>query len=95
MRTSPAPTSRGPAAGIVDVRQGFALDVLPRLAAERREPFDLVFIDADKPNAPPARLLPSRAESTRATPPRVQPTAQPPSKRGRLPDVRCRRPAAQ
>ena len=27
-----------------------ALDTLPTLAAERGEPFDVVFIDADKPN---------------------------------------------
>jgi predicted O-methyltransferase YrrM len=35
---------------IVEVRLGMALDTLPGLAAEHREPFDLVFIDADKPN---------------------------------------------
>ena len=34
----------------VDVREGRAEDVLPELAAEG--PFDLVFIDADKPNTP-------------------------------------------
>jgi predicted O-methyltransferase YrrM len=34
----------------VEVRLGMALDVLPGLAAERAEPFDFVFIDADKPN---------------------------------------------
>jgi predicted O-methyltransferase YrrM len=33
----------------VEVRLGMALDLLPGLA-ERAEPFDLVFIDADKPN---------------------------------------------
>src|SRR5215216_4441204 len=33
----------------VEVRLGMALDLLPALA-ERTEPFDLVFIDADKPN---------------------------------------------
>ena len=37
---------------IVEVRLGMALDNLPGLAAEWREPFDLVFIDADKPNNP-------------------------------------------
>jgi predicted O-methyltransferase YrrM len=37
---------------IVEVRLGMALDTLPGLAAERREPFDFVFIDADKPNNP-------------------------------------------
>ncbi|MBW3631412.1 MAG: O-methyltransferase [Chloroflexi bacterium] len=35
---------------VVEVRLGLALDTLPRLAAEGHEPFDLVFIDADKPN---------------------------------------------
>ncbi len=34
----------------VDVRVGAALDILPRLAAEGAGPFDLAFIDADKPN---------------------------------------------
>src|SRR6266498_3972887 len=34
---------------IVELRVGKALDVLPQLAAERRGPFDLIFIDADKP----------------------------------------------
>jgi predicted O-methyltransferase YrrM len=34
----------------VEVRLGMALDLLPELAAEGGEPFDLVFIDADKPN---------------------------------------------
>jgi predicted O-methyltransferase YrrM len=31
---------------------GSALDVLPKIAAENRAPFDLVFIDADKQNNP-------------------------------------------
>jgi predicted O-methyltransferase YrrM len=39
-------------AEIVDMRIDAALDSLPRLAAEQREPFDLVFIDADKQNTP-------------------------------------------
>ncbi|WP_116947775.1 O-methyltransferase [Jiangella endophytica] len=34
----------------VDVRVGKALDTLPRLQAEGAGPFDLVFIDADKPS---------------------------------------------
>lgn len=34
----------------IEVRVGPALDTLPQLAAEGRGPFDLVFIDADKPN---------------------------------------------
>jgi predicted O-methyltransferase YrrM len=35
---------------IAEVRLGRALDTLPQLAAEGRGPFDLVFIDADKPS---------------------------------------------
>src|SRR5918999_944873 len=34
----------------VEVQLGMALDLLPGLAAESAEPFDFVFIDADKPN---------------------------------------------
>lgn len=34
----------------VEVRLGPALETLPKLAAEVQEPFDLVFIDADKVN---------------------------------------------
>jgi len=44
-----------PRAGVadaVDVRVGQALDLLPKVAAEMRAPFDLIFIDADKPNNP-------------------------------------------
>jgi predicted O-methyltransferase YrrM len=37
---------------IVDVRVGKAVDSLPRLADEGADPFDLVFIDADKPSNP-------------------------------------------
>jgi predicted O-methyltransferase YrrM len=37
---------------ITEVRVGPALDSLPVLAAEGQEPFDLVFIDADKQNNP-------------------------------------------
>jgi predicted O-methyltransferase YrrM len=36
----------------IELREGKALDSLARLRAERVEPFDLVFIDADKPNIP-------------------------------------------
>ena len=36
----------------VELLEGAALDVLPRLVAERGEPFDLVFVDADKPALP-------------------------------------------
>lgn len=34
----------------IAVREGRALELLPTIAAEAREPFDLVFIDADKPS---------------------------------------------
>ena len=39
-------------ADIVELRQGKALDLLPQLATEKRGPFDLIFIDADKPTTP-------------------------------------------
>ena len=38
--------------GKVEVRVGAALDSLAKLKADHGEPFDLVFIDADKPNTP-------------------------------------------
>jgi predicted O-methyltransferase YrrM len=44
--------ARAGLAGVVDLRLGPALDTLPRLAAEGGGPFDLVFIDADKPSNP-------------------------------------------
>jgi len=37
---------------LVELRVGRALETLPHLAAEGRGPFDLVFIDADKPSNP-------------------------------------------
>ncbi|HTN96878.1 MAG TPA: O-methyltransferase [Nordella sp.] len=37
---------------MIDVRLGKGLDLLPKLAAEKRPPFDFVFIDADKENIP-------------------------------------------
>jgi len=37
---------------LVDVRVGRAIDTLPQLAAEGQGPFDLIFIDADKPSNP-------------------------------------------
>lgn len=39
-------------AGVVEVRQGPAIDTLPQLVAEKQGPFDLIFIDADKPGYP-------------------------------------------
>ncbi len=41
--------ARAGQAGVVELRLGRALDTLPQLAAEGRGPFDLIFIDADKP----------------------------------------------
>jgi predicted O-methyltransferase YrrM len=38
--------------GVVDLRLGRALDMLPQLEAEGAAPFDLFFIDADKPSNP-------------------------------------------
>jgi predicted O-methyltransferase YrrM len=35
---------------VVEIRQGPALDTLPALASEAAGPFDLIFIDADKPS---------------------------------------------
>lgn len=44
--------ARAGLAELVELRVGPALDSLAQLVAERRGPFDLVFIDADKPNNP-------------------------------------------
>lgn len=44
--------SRAGLTHVVDVRVGAALDTLRQLASERRGPFDLVFIDADKVSYP-------------------------------------------
>jgi predicted O-methyltransferase YrrM len=44
--------ARAGLAGIVEIRVGPALETLPALAAERPDPFDMVFIDADKKSTP-------------------------------------------
>jgi predicted O-methyltransferase YrrM len=44
--------ARAGLAHVVELRLGRALDTLPQLAAEGRGPFDLIFIDADKPSNP-------------------------------------------
>ena len=44
--------ARAKLAAKVEVRVGQALATLPLLAAEKAGPFDVVFIDADKPNNP-------------------------------------------
>jgi predicted O-methyltransferase YrrM len=43
-----ANVDRAGLADVVELRVGPALDTLPLLAAERRGPFDMIFIDADK-----------------------------------------------
>lgn len=40
--------ARAGLSALVEIRQGKALDILPRLEQEKVAPFDLVFIDADK-----------------------------------------------
>jgi predicted O-methyltransferase YrrM len=42
--------ARADLADVVEMRLGRASDILPQLDAERRGPFDLIFIDADKEN---------------------------------------------
>jgi predicted O-methyltransferase YrrM len=44
--------SRAGLTNVVELRVGPALETLPQLAAERRGPFDFIFIDADKNNYP-------------------------------------------
>jgi predicted O-methyltransferase YrrM len=44
--------ARAGLAEVVELRVGAALETLPQLAAERRGPFDFIFIDADKANYP-------------------------------------------
>jgi predicted O-methyltransferase YrrM len=47
-----ANVARAGLASVVEIRVGRALETLPLLADEGRGPFDLVFIDADKPSNP-------------------------------------------
>jgi predicted O-methyltransferase YrrM len=44
--------ARAGLAEVVEIRIGSALETLPQLYAERRAPFDLIFIDADKETYP-------------------------------------------
>ncbi|MBD6616532.1 O-methyltransferase [Komarekiella sp. 'clone 1'] len=44
--------ARAGLAHLVDVRVGQAIDTLPQLVTEGYNPFDLIFIDADKPSNP-------------------------------------------
>ena len=51
-RIARANLERAGLAGMVDVRVGNAIDTLPLLLDEGIAPFDLIFIDADKPGYP-------------------------------------------
>jgi predicted O-methyltransferase YrrM len=51
-KVAAANISRAGLAQVVDIRVGAALDSLARLVEEGVEPFDMIFIDADKPNNP-------------------------------------------
>jgi predicted O-methyltransferase YrrM len=42
--------ARAGLSAIVEIRVGAALETLPKIQAESKEPFDLIFIDADKAN---------------------------------------------
>jgi predicted O-methyltransferase YrrM len=44
--------ARAGLAGRVDIRVGAALDLLPQIAAEEPQPFDFIFIDANKEDYP-------------------------------------------
>lgn len=39
-------------ASVIELREGAALDLLPVLETERAGPFDMIFVDADKPSLP-------------------------------------------
>jgi predicted O-methyltransferase YrrM len=51
-RVARANLERAGVGDLVDIRVGPALETLPALAAEGLQPFDLIFIDADKENIP-------------------------------------------
>lgn len=51
-KTAAANISQANLDGIVELRTGAALDILPQLVSEAIDPFDLIFIDADKANNP-------------------------------------------
>lgn len=42
--------ARANLSNVVEIRLGKAIDTLPKIAAEKLGPFDLIFIDADKPS---------------------------------------------
>jgi predicted O-methyltransferase YrrM len=47
-KVAQANIARAGLADVVELRLGQASDILPQLAAEKRGPFDVIFIDADK-----------------------------------------------
>jgi predicted O-methyltransferase YrrM len=49
-RVAAANVRRAGLSRVVEIRQGPALETLPKIEAERKGPFDLFFIDADKPS---------------------------------------------
>lgn len=51
-KVAAANISRAGLAQVVEIRVGAALESLARLVEEGAEPFDMIFIDADKPNNP-------------------------------------------
>ena len=51
-KVATANVARAGLASIVEIRVGAAADSLAALSAEGTEPFDFIFIDADKPNNP-------------------------------------------
>ena len=51
-RVARANFARAGLSGTIDLREGPALETLPKLEAERRGSFDMIFIDADKPAYP-------------------------------------------
>jgi len=52
VRVARANVGRAGLSGVVDIRQGPALEMLPKINAETNDPFDFFFIDADKPSNP-------------------------------------------
>lgn len=44
--------ARAGLADVIELRLGPAIETLPRIASEGRGPFDIIFIDADKPSNP-------------------------------------------
>lgn len=51
-RVARANFARAGLSGVIDLREGPALETLPKLEAEGGGPFDMIFIDADKPAYP-------------------------------------------